>query len=318
MKNRVGRACVFLFAWILAATLQVHAQSLPSSITPEQLQMFQSLSPEQQQAVLSALKGSGGAGSLGTSTVSQGQGTSAQSPANALGAMQGQQLNPAAQQQLPIGPPRLLPNSVLLISVSTAAAPCDQGNPAGPQGGSTPSAIPGQQGMGIPSAISGQQGIGTPSAPSGQQAIGAVPTTAATGTCTPGAAATPGTSTSDMPTLPISSAIAERLLGAQGGLVGGEPIDSPDVQQKLRTLLEDRRQQILDGNPYTLNSIGQLTLPTLPPITLWGLSEDEATALLNAEPNLAGLTFKVSLLPVVNVATTALQPFGYDLFSSQQ
>ncbi|MGH9919339.1 MAG: polysaccharide biosynthesis/export family protein, partial [Nitrososphaerales archaeon] len=101
-------------------------------------------------------------------------------------------------------------------------------------------------------------------------------------------------------------------------MVNGEPITSPDVQEKLRTLLEDRRQQILDGNPYTLNGIGQLSLPTLPPITLWGLTEKEASALLNANPELAGLRFKVSILPVVNVGTTALKPFGYDLFSSEQ
>ena len=62
-KFRVGRACV-LFISLLAATLQLHAQTLPSSLTPEQLQMFQNLSPAQQQQVLSALKSSGGAASL--------------------------------------------------------------------------------------------------------------------------------------------------------------------------------------------------------------------------------------------------------------
>ena len=64
--NRVGRACVVLLAWILAATLQLHAQTLPSSLTPEQLQMFQSLSPAQQQQVLSGLRSSGGAAGAGS------------------------------------------------------------------------------------------------------------------------------------------------------------------------------------------------------------------------------------------------------------
>src|SRR6185437_1613895 len=100
--------------------------------------------------------------------------------------------------------------------------------------------------------------------------------------------------------------------------VDGEPISSPDVQQKLRTLLEDRRQQILDGNPYSLSGIGQLSLPTLPPLTLWGLTEKEASTLLNADPELAGLHFSVSILPVVNIGTTALKPFGYDVFSREQ
>lgn len=313
MKNRVGRACVSLFLLFLAATFRVHAQSLPSSITPQQLQIFQSLSPEQQQAVLSALKGSGAAGALGGQMVNQGQANPQQSPANAPNAMQGQQPNAAAQQQIPQGPPRLQPNSVLLLTVSSAATPCDQVSNPGQPGIGTQSPLSSQQGIGTQQGIGIQQDFGS------QQGSGSLPTGVTPVPCTSVGAGTLGASgQTNAPPLPISEAVAERLLGAQGGLVNGEPITSPDVQQKLHTLLEDRRQQILDGNPYTLNSIGQLTLPTLPPITLWGLTEDEATALLNAEPDLAGLTFKVSLLPVVSVATTALEPFGYDLFSSQQ
>ena len=37
-KNLVGRACVY-FLLLLAATLPLRAQTLPSSLTPEQLQM---------------------------------------------------------------------------------------------------------------------------------------------------------------------------------------------------------------------------------------------------------------------------------------
>src|SRR5215469_1302358 len=251
-KNRVGRACVFLFAWILAATLQLHAQTLPSSLTPEQLQMFQSLSPAQQQQVLSAIKSSGGTAGL-SSQAGQAAGNTQGQPGAGLGPTNVQR---SLAGQVPQGPPRMKPSSVLLLSVDIASV-CDQ-------------------------SAQGQQ-------------------TPAQTQCAS-----------------ISPAVADRLLGAQGGLIDGEPIDSPDVQEKLRTLLEDRRQQVLDANPYTLNGIGQLSLPTLPPITLWGLTEKEATALLNANPELAGLRFRVSILPVVNIGTTALKPFGYDLFSSEQ
>lgn len=251
MKSRVWRACVFAFLWILAASFQLHAQTLPSSLTPQQLQMFQSLSPEQQQAVLSAIKSSGG---------TQTPGSPAASPtgANAMpSAAQGEALQRSLlRKQASKLPLRLKPSSVLLLSVELAGA-CNQKKAS-------------------------------------QQA--------------PGCSAP----------LAISPAVAQRLLGAQGGLLNGEPITSPDVQAKLRALLEDRRQQILDGNPYTLNSIGQLTLPILPPLTLWGLSAKEASALLNADPELAGLYFSVSILPVVDVGTTALKPFGYDLFTSEQ
>jgi polysaccharide biosynthesis/export protein len=268
-KFRVGRACV-LFISLLAATLQLHAQTLPSSLTPEQLQMFQSLSPAQQQQALSALRSSGGVSSSG----GQPGGNPAQAQmGTALGAT-GLQRGLAAGQ-VPIGPPRMKPNSVLLLSVEIAST-CSQ-------------------------------------QPESQQALG----TASTQTQCASAVGANGVQTPP-PLAPISPAVAERLLGAQGGLIDGEPITSPDVQTKLRTLLEDRRQQILDGNPYTLNSIGQLSLPTLPPLTVWGLTEKEASALLNADPELAGLTFKLSLLPVVDIGTTALTPFGYDLFTSEQ
>ena len=274
MKNRVGRACVLLLLWILAATPQLHAQTLPSSLTPEQMQMFQSLSPAQQQQVLSALRNSGAAAGVSPSA--------GQAGANSTQGQNG--ISPALQRalaagQMSKGPPRMKPSSVLLLSVDVASA-CHQGT-------------------------EGQRAA--------QQALDAAATEAQ---CSP--AGGPNGAQTPPPLAPISPVVAERLLGAEGGLVDGEPISSPDVQEKLRTLLVDRRQQILDGNPYTLNGIGQLSLPTLPPITLWGLTEKEATALLNADPELAGLRIKVSILPVVNVGTTALKPFGYDLFSSEQ
>src|SRR5690242_548101 len=115
MNNRVGRACVFLFAWIFAATLRLHAQTLPSSLTPEQLQMFQNLSPAQQQQALSALRNSGStAGS--TSAAGQTAGNSAQSQPGAGLAAAGLQRSLAAGQ-VPQGPPRMKPSSVLLLSV---------------------------------------------------------------------------------------------------------------------------------------------------------------------------------------------------------
>jgi polysaccharide export outer membrane protein len=243
--NRAVRAGVLLIALLMmgAAAVPLEAQTLPSSLTPQQLQMFQSLSPAQQQQVLSSLRNSGGATTGLSSPTGQGAGnTLPGQPGAALG-MTNLQRSLAANQARQ-GPPRMKPSSVLLLSVDIASA-----------AGSSP---------------------------------------------------------------PISAAVAARLLGAQGGLLNDEPITSPDVQDKLRLLLEDRRQQILDGNPYTLNGIGQLSLPTLPAITLWGLTEKEASALLNADPELAGLRFKVSILPVVNIGTTALKPFGYDLFTSEQ
>ncbi|HEX5460810.1 MAG TPA: SLBB domain-containing protein [Steroidobacteraceae bacterium] len=279
-KNLVGRACVY-FLLLLAATLPLRAQTLPSSLTPEQLQMFQNLSPEQQQAALNALRNSGSAAS--SASAGQAGGNTAQGQPGTGAAPAG--LRALTVEQMLKGPLRLKPSAVLLLSVDVATVCNEETDGDGRQ--------PMQQ--------------------QAQQAVGQANTETQ---CAPRL----GTNGVQMPPplAPISAAVAGRLLGAEGGLVDGQPVTSPDVQKKLRMLLEDRRQQILDGNPYTLNGIGQLSLPTLPPLTLWGLTEKEASALLNADPELAGLRIKVSILPVVNVGTTALKPFGYDVFSNEQ
>ncbi|MGB6487887.1 MAG: hypothetical protein WBE91_13480, partial [Steroidobacteraceae bacterium] len=128
-KFRVGRACV-LFISLLAATLQLSAQTLPSSLTPEQLQMFQNLSPAQQQQVLSALGNSGGAAGLSSSTGQAASNTAQSQMGTALDAAGLQRLLTAGQ--VPKGPPRMKPSSVLLLSVDVASA-CDQGSGQGQQ-----------------------------------------------------------------------------------------------------------------------------------------------------------------------------------------
>src|SRR6185312_1932135 len=110
-KNLVGRACV-AFLLLLAATLPLHAQTLPSSLTPEQLQMFQNLSSEQQQAALNALRNPG----AGTG----------QAAGNTTRAQPGAGIGPAGlralrAEQAPKGPPRLKPSTVLLLSVDVAS-----------------------------------------------------------------------------------------------------------------------------------------------------------------------------------------------------
>jgi protein involved in polysaccharide export with SLBB domain len=75
-----------------------------------------------------------------------------------------------------------------------------------------------------------------------------------------------------------------------------------------------RRDQIMAGNPYRLDSEGRLVLPSLASLTLAGLSDTQATQLLNADPRLVGLRFNVTLVPVEPIGSEALKRFGYDLF----
>lgn len=70
------------------------------------------------------------------------------------------------------------------------------------------------------------------------------------------------------------------------------------------------QQRVLAGNPYRLDRVGRLTLHDATSIGLAGLTEEEASVRLNAEPALDGFRFGVRLLPV----EPELRPFGYDLF----
>jgi protein involved in polysaccharide export with SLBB domain len=77
---------------------------------------------------------------------------------------------------------------------------------------------------------------------------------------------------------------------------------------------EEKRQLILKNNPYHLNRFGVLELPGLPAIPLAGLTADEATNRLSADPDLRDFTVKVTLLRLQPFDEQALKPFGYDLF----
>lgn len=78
--------------------------------------------------------------------------------------------------------------------------------------------------------------------------------------------------------------------------------------------LEDLRTRILRRNPFQLDKWGILNVPELGTIPLAGLTAQEATQRLAAEPLLADFVVKVTYLPVKPVGSQALKPFGYDLF----
>jgi polysaccharide export outer membrane protein len=73
-------------------------------------------------------------------------------------------------------------------------------------------------------------------------------------------------------------------------------------------------QRLARGNPYKLDSAGQLLLPAVPPIALAGLSLEEATVRVQAEPSLRPFTATLTRLPLQPLGFYALKPFGYDVF----
>lgn len=105
------------------------------------------------------------------------------------------------------------------------------------------------------------------------------------------------------------------LIERQPPKEGQPPVEQlPPIDQATRDLLNTRRDRIKAGNPYRLDDQGRLSLPTFPPLNLSGLTQEQASQRLNADPRLAGLQFIVTLLPIEAIGIEALKPFGYDVF----
>lgn len=82
-------------------------------------------------------------------------------------------------------------------------------------------------------------------------------------------------------------------------------------RERLTALMDVIRSR----NPYQLSPDGQLTLPGFAPISLLGLTEDQATLRLSVVPAFQNLQVRLTLLPLKKTGEQALKPFGYDLFS---
>ena len=91
-------------------------------------------------------------------------------------------------------------------------------------------------------------------------------------------------------------------------------IDQRPKTEEETTLSAKARDRILKGNPYRLNRFGVLEIPGLPAIPLAGLTAEEATRRLSADPDLRDYTVKLTLLRLEPLDDQSAKPFGYDLF----
>ena len=97
----------------------------------------------------------------------------------------------------------------------------------------------------------------------------------------------------------------------------------PSVPTRPELTEQQKRQQqalidlIRAKNPYQLSHDGDLLLPGFAPIPMAGLSEQLATVRLGVVPALRDLFIRVTKLPLTKVGTTALKPFGYDMFDRE-
>jgi polysaccharide export outer membrane protein len=111
------------------------------------------------------------------------------------------------------------------------------------------------------------------------------------------------------------------LLGLDNGMNGQRVQEQPqrtieELQAEEKQKLEDMIEQIRARNPYQLDSNGQLQLPGIPGMALAGLTEELATRRVAAEPAFEKLQIRVIRLPLDKSGKDALKPFGYELFDN--
>jgi polysaccharide biosynthesis/export protein len=87
-----------------------------------------------------------------------------------------------------------------------------------------------------------------------------------------------------------------------------------DLQAEEKDQIMELGALIRAHNPYKVDSNGELLLPGIPAIALAGLTEELATRRASAEPALSNLQIRLTRLPLKKLGAAALKPFGYDLF----
>jgi protein involved in polysaccharide export with SLBB domain len=267
------------------------AQTPTPTPTPEQLNMFRSLPPDQQESLIqSILGGNKGDSSSTSSKFDSTDGTDSTKKDNERqgNTTTAKERKTADGRTLRVSDedPELRPFDYVLIDLTPLEmAPKDNGTAGGGNAGGSGSA-------------SGA-GAGAPSAASLLGAAGGNANAAAGLSALAGSAAGGGT------TNPAKGAPSD---------FGRVSADARPMSLEQLRRSEAFRDRILKGNPYQLNQFGVLEIPGLPSVPLSGLTADEATRRLSADQDLRDYTVKVSLLRLTGQNAESAKPFGYDLF----
>ena len=279
--SRMQRWFLFLAVSLLPLGLLAPGRWATAQVptpTPDQIEMFRTLSPDQQDAILRSLGGGGGAGgATGASSLLGGTGAGQLSQSQGDRSLRAQQLGEAQQGTSTEEREPLIPvmkgEDWVVVEIDFHLAPR--------------SISPSLQASYLNQALSQSQGApGNPGAnvvgPAGGQ----------------NAALNPA---------------ALAALQSQNPNPTGQPQEEIPADQKAR--LQDVINMVRAKNPYQLSTDGVLTLPGFVGIPLLGLTEDQATLRLRVEPGLQGLETRVTRLPIKKTGPQTLKPFGYDLFS---
>ncbi len=256
-----------------------------SSPTPEQLQTFQGLTPEQQQAVRNALGGGvQNSGMYGTGE----RGATGLSETDRLNQLQRDRMKKTegGEEAEPLVP--------VLKSEDWVIVEIDYQLPPRPIPPYLQPLYAGQAALTGASAAAPQNG----------SQIAAAQIAAQTG----------------VPSSTVGPAAARgAVLDASGRPVAnanGSPVTAFEQQlsEDDRARMDALMALIRSRNPYRLSLDGALTLPGFPPIALLGLTEEQATLRLKVEPAFRGIDVRLTRLPLKRTGAEGLKPFGYDLF----
>ncbi|MBS0579583.1 MAG: SLBB domain-containing protein [Proteobacteria bacterium] len=276
----VPTVAVLVFA-VCSIFFALRAPAQGVTPTPEQLQMFEGLTPEQQQMVLQAISGGSSLGGLGGSL---GGGL------NGVGGLGGASGIPGARSQM--GDPRqqMGRQSRRLSEEEEEEGP----EPVIPQLKAKDWVIVEIDYQLAPRAI-----------PPYLQSLYSLQASA------PGAASAAPSAQAASQSQPVSAlaaAVGQVPGPSSGSAVPGQP--SPEDRARLDPLIALIRAK----NPYRLTQEGALLLPGFAPMALLGLTEEQATLRLRADPAFRGVDVRLTRLPIKKSGVEGLRPFGYDLF----
>ena len=291
MQRSLGRLSIVMGLALCCLGPTERAASQGITPTPEQLQTFQGLTPEQQQAIRSALGGTGqavGASDLGLRRLGEVSQTDLQEQMrrerqmSAEGEEQAEPLIPVLKGEdwviIEIDyqlPPRLVPPYLQALYSGAAQGTA----PSSSQGALSPAQLAAAQ-------VAAQTGVPSTSP---NPSPGPVPQGVVTST----------------------SSGEKVITNANGSPVTGFEAQLSDED---RETLEKLMKLIRSRNPYRLSRDGALALPGFPPIDLLGLTEEQATLRLKVEAAFRGIDVRLDRLPLKRTGAEALRPFGYDLF----
>jgi protein involved in polysaccharide export with SLBB domain len=288
-RYRIGVIISLAITVVAALVLSVPIRAQQTDLS-QQMDLFNSLPPDQQQSILQRLSGGGGTsgmGGLGSGSLFGGLGglgglggyNSSQSALiqQQLLQQQRRQLNQDQDQQDQFLPPVFKPGDTVLVDISL------RGELPKPE-----------------KFANGQSGSQNP-------ATNNSPNSTST-----------NTNVTDLSQLsPAQRQRVQQQMAANNQRLQEQP------EEPIEALQADERQRLVDlidlvraHNPYRLDSNGELLLPGIPAMAVAGLTEDLATRRAEAEPAFSKLDIRLTRLPLQKSGEAALKPFGYDLFDN--